>query len=197
MAVGSGEPYVGSAARNRPETLERSICRSSTTLPQPRRRGLLSPAPTFVGLSERYTPDPFVLAIGLTVLTAALALGIAPKGTPATVVTFWYNWILAILAFAFQVILILATGHALADAPAVAVGLRRLVSLARTPNQAVALMFLVAAVASLLNWGFGLVAGAILAREPHVRCGWTSAGWRRRLIPASLSGQVGCPAPSR
>ncbi|MGI4939661.1 MAG: short-chain fatty acid transporter [Janthinobacterium lividum] len=159
---------------------------SSTTLPQPRRRGLQSLAPTFVGLFERYMPDPFVLAIGLTVLTAALALGIAPKGTPAMIVTTWYNGIFAILAFAFQMILILATGHALAHAPAVSGGLRRLVSLARTPNQAVALTFLVAAAASLLNWGFGLVVGAILAREAarQVRVDF---GW---LVAAAYSGFV-------
>jgi len=172
--------------RNRPETLRKSACMSSTTLQQQRRRGLQSLGPTFVGLFERYMPDPFVLAIGLTVLTAALALGIAPKGAPATIVTPWYNGIFAILAFAFQMILILATGHALTHAPAVAGGLRRLVSLARAPNQAVALTFLVAAAASLLNWGFGLVVGAILAREAarQVRVDF---GW---LVAAAYSGFV-------
>ncbi len=110
-----------------------------------------------------------MLAIGLTALMAALAPEIAPKGTPAAVVTSWHDGILAILAFAFH--MILAASHA----PAVAGGLRRLVPLARTPNQAVALTFLVAA-ASLLNRGFGLVGGAILAREAarqvRVDFGW-------------------------
>ena len=57
--------------------------------------------------------------------------------------------------------------------------LRRLVSLARTPNQAVVLTFLVAAAASLLNWGSGLVIGAIVAREVarqvRVDFGWPVA----------------------
>ncbi len=159
---------------------------SGTALSQPRRRGLQSLAPLFVGLFERYMPDPFVLAIGLTALTAVLALGIAPKGSPAMVVTSWYTGIFAILGFAFQMILILATGHALAHAPVVARLLRRLVGLARTPNQAVALTFLVAAAASLLNWGFGLVVGAILAREVarQVRVDF---GW---LVAAAYSGFV-------
>jgi len=156
----------------------------SVALPQPRRRGLQSLAPMFVGLFERYMPDPFVLAIGLTALTALLALVIAPKGSPSLIVTSWYTGIFAILGFAFQMILILATGHALAHAPVVARLLRRLVSLARTPNQAVALTFLVAAAASLLNWGFGLVIGAILAREVarQVRVDF---GW---LVAAAYSG---------
>jgi len=138
----------------------------------------------FVDLFERYMPDPFVLAIGLTALTALLALAIAPKGSPALIVTSWYTGIFAILGFAFQMILILATGHALAHAPVVARLLRRLVSLARTPNQAVVLTFLVAAAASLLNWGFGLVIGAILAREVarQVRVDF---GW---LVAAAYSG---------
>lgn len=157
---------------------------SSTALPQPRRRGLQSLAPMFVGLFERYMPDPFVLAIGLTALTAILALLIAPKGSPAMIITTWYTGIFAILGFAFQMILILATGHALAHAPVVARLLRRLVALARTPNQAVVLTFLVAAAASLLNWGFGLVVGAILAREVarQVRVDF---GW---LVAAAYSG---------
>ena len=138
----------------------------------------------FVDLFERYMPDPFVLAIGLTALTTVLALLIAPKGSPTLIVTSWYGGIFAILGFAFQMILILATGHALAHAPVIARLLRRLVSLARTPNQAVVLTFLVAAAASLLNWGFGLVIGAILAREVarQVRVDF---GW---LVAAACSG---------
>ncbi len=157
---------------------------SSSVLPQPRRRGLQSLAPMFVGMFERYMPDPFVLAIGLTGLTALLALLIAPKGSPTMIVTTWYTGIFAILGFAFQMILILATGHALAHAPVVARLLRRLVATARTPNQAVVLTFLVAAAASLLNWGFGLVVGAILAREVarQVRVDF---GW---LVAAAYSG---------
>ncbi len=157
---------------------------SGTALSQPRRRGLQSLAPLFVGLFERYMPDPFVLAIGLTALTAVLALLLAPQGSPAMVVTSWYAGIFAILGFAFQMILILATGHALAHAPVVVRLLRRLVALARTPNQAVVLTFLAAAAASLLNWGFGLVVGAILAREVarQVRVDF---GW---LVAAAYSG---------
>jgi short-chain fatty acids transporter len=159
---------------------------SGTAVPQHRRRGLHSVAPLFVDLFERYMPDPFVLAIILTAVTAALALLIAPKGSPELIVSTWYAGIFAILGFAFQMILILATGHALAHAPVIERFLHRLVALARTPNQAVVLTFLVAAVASLLNWGFGLVVGAILAREVarQVRVDF---GW---LVAAAYSGFV-------
>src|SRR3981081_4100433 len=35
----------------------------------------------FVQLFERYTPDPYILAVGLTILTGLLAAVLAPKGS--------------------------------------------------------------------------------------------------------------------
>jgi short-chain fatty acids transporter len=151
-----------------------------------RRRGLQAVAPFFVGMFERVMPDPFVLAVGLTALVAVMAWLWAPQGAPAVILSSWYGGIFNILGFAFQMILILATGHALANAPPVARGLRRLVALARTPNQAVMLTFLVAAGASWLNWGFGLVIGAMLAREVARRVRVDFA-W---LVAAAYSGWV-------
>ena len=130
----------------------------------------------FVDLFERYMPDPFVLAIGLTAITAVLALLIAPHGSPTVIVMEWYKGTFAILAFAFQMILILATGHALAHAPVVAAGLRR------------------------RPWSIGGSAwwsGRPWRGRWRGRSGWTSAGWSRRRIPGSRCGPAGCPAPSR
>lgn len=151
-----------------------------------RRSGLQAVAPFFVNLFERFMPDPFVLAIGLTAVVAILALLIAPKGTPDVILSSWYAGIFNILGFAFQMILILATGHALANAPPVARELRRVVALAKTPNRAVVLTFLIAAAASWLNWGFGLVVGAMLAREVASRVR-VDFGW---LVAAAYSGWV-------
>ena len=110
-------------------------------------------------------PDAFVLAIALTALVAVAAAIFAPRGTPAVILTSWYAGTFNILGFAFQMILILVTGHALAYSPPIQRGLRRVISVIRTPNQAVTITFLVAAAASWINWGFGLVIGAVLARE--------------------------------
>ena len=139
-----------------------------------------------VALFERWMPDPFVLALGLTFATVLAALALAPKGTPDQVITGWYKGVFSILAFAFQMILILVTGHALANAPAVRRGIAGLVSLAKTPNQAVVLTFLVCAVASFLNWGFGLVVAAMLSREVASRIK-LDFGW---LVAAAYSGWV-------
>ncbi|MDE2198978.1 MAG: short-chain fatty acid transporter [Rhodospirillales bacterium] len=149
----------------------------------PRRRSFVAGS---VYLFERLLPDPFVIAIGLTFAVAAAALLFAPKGDPVTVVTSWYAGLFGIVGFAFQMVMILVTGHALAHAPIVQRALKSLVGLASTANQAVILTFLVAAAASWLNWGFGLVVGAILAREVakriHLDFGW--------LVAAAYSGWV-------
>lgn len=150
----------------------------------PRRRSFVAGS---VYVFERIMPDPFVLAIGLTFLVAAAALLTAPKGTPEIVVSSWYAGMFGILGFAFQMILILVTGHVLAHAPLVQRGLRALVAaLATTPSRAVATTFLVAAAGSWLNWGFGLVIGAVLAREVAKRVR-VDFGW---LVAAAYSGWV-------
>ncbi len=135
---------------------------------------------------ERLMPDAFVLAIALTALVGILAALVAPRGTLPVILSSWYGGLFGILGFAFQMILILVTGHVLAHAPPVQRGLRALVTTVHTPNAAVALTFVVAAIASWLNWGFGLVIGAVLAREVarQVRVDFA---W---LVAAAYSGWV-------
>lgn len=114
---------------------------------------------------ERVMPDPFVLSICLTFLVAVLALVIAPKGNVPTLLDSWYEGTFGILGFALQMILILATGYAIAEAPVVQRGLRALAARAQTPARAALLVFPVVAIAAWLNWGLGLIVGALLSRE--------------------------------
>ncbi len=139
-----------------------------------------------VDVFERLMPDAFVLAIALTALVGLAAVLFAPQGTLPVILTGWYAGIFNILGFAFQMVLILVSGHALAHTPPVQRGLKRLVAGITTPNQAVVTTFLVAAIASWINWGFGLVIGAVLAREVarHIRVDFA---W---LVAAAYSGFV-------
>lgn len=114
---------------------------------------------------ERVMPDPFVLSICLTAFVAVLALAIAPHGNVPTLLDAWYTGTFGILGFALQMILILATGYAIAEAPIVQRGLRALAAHAQTPTRAALLVFPVVAVAAWLNWGLGLIVGALLSRE--------------------------------
>lgn len=109
-------------------------------------------------------PDPFVLAVLLTLLTLAMGVGLMGR-TPAQMGAYWQGGMWALLSFAMQMCLILVTGHALASAPPVARALGALSAVPRTPRQAVWLTSFVAIGCSLLNWGLGLIVGSILARD--------------------------------
>jgi short-chain fatty acids transporter len=118
-----------------------------------------------VYMFERLMPDPFVLSIGLTFIVILLSVFLAPKSSFGNIVTAWYGGAFGILGFALQMILILVTGYAIADAPVVQRALRALASRVQTPTKAALVIFPMVAVAAWLNWGLGLVVGALLARE--------------------------------
>lgn len=112
---------------------------------------------------ERLFPHPFTLALLLTVITFFVALFITPHSAH-DLIGFWGSGMWTFLEFAMQMALILVTGQALAEAPLVAGLLKRLSSAAGGQTSGVALVSLSAMTAAWLNWGFGLIVGAILAR---------------------------------
>jgi short-chain fatty acids transporter len=117
-----------------------------------------------VRYAERYIPDPYLYAVILTFISVAAALIWTPAG-PFKVIDAWYNGIWSILAFAMQMALILATGVTLADAPLIKRLLRKLAAVPTNQSGAAITVFLAAAIGSWLNWGFGVVVGALVARE--------------------------------
>lgn len=133
-----------------------------------------------VALFERFMPEPFVLSIGLTLLVAVAAVCFAPHGDSDTLLAGWQSGMFRILPFAFQMLLILVTGYAVADSRPVQRLLARLSAHVETPLQAVCLVFPAVAIAAWLNWGLGLVIAAFLSREVGRRApvdfGWLVAG---------------------
>jgi len=117
-----------------------------------------------VRYAERYIPNPFLYALILTFITVVAAL-LWSASDAGQVIEAWYKGIWDILAFALQMALVLVTGVTLADAPAVRTLLRCLATLPSGQTGAAITVFLAAALASWLNWGFGLVVGALVARE--------------------------------
>jgi short-chain fatty acids transporter len=83
-------------------------------------------------------------------------------------------------------ILILVTGFALASSAPVARGLSALAAWPRSPKAAVALTFIVSALACWLNWGFGLVVAGLLARAVAQRMR-IDFGW---LVASAYAGFV-------
>lgn len=123
--------------------------------------------------AERLFPDPFVIAVFLTFVTAAIALALTDSA-PLDLVQHWMGdsdpkreygfsgrWI---LTFALQMALMLVTGHALATAPIVARGIDWLARKPRSTGSAAALVATATIIASFLNWALALIFGALLAR---------------------------------
>jgi short-chain fatty acids transporter len=117
----------------------------------------------FVGLAERYLPDAFLFAVVLTLIAYLLAMIFVTTDILALIGA-WYKGLWNILTFALQMALILLTGYVVAQSPPVSRFLNWLASKPRNQGQALALTTVVAAIASLINWGFGLVVAAIMAR---------------------------------
>jgi short-chain fatty acids transporter len=117
-----------------------------------------------VRYAERYIPDPYLYAVLLSFITIAAGLIFTPAG-PAKIIMAWYNGLWSILAFAMQMALVLTTGIALAKAPLVHRALVGLAAMPRHQASAAIIVFLASAIGSWLNWGFGLVIGALIARE--------------------------------
>jgi short-chain fatty acids transporter len=117
-----------------------------------------------VRYAERFIPDPYLYAVLLSFITIAAAW-IFTASEPAKIITAWYNGLWSILAFAMQMALVLTTGIALARAPLIHRGLSKLAAMPRHQTGAAIVVFLSSAIGSWLNWGFGLVIGALIARE--------------------------------
>lgn len=130
-----------------------------------KKRGPLEAAVQFFSnLMDRYLPDPFVIAIFLTVTTMALAVIV--RGTnPLKVVDYWGAGLWDLLAFSMQMTLVLLSGYVLAKTPPVDRFLDSLASKIYSPRVAIATATVVAGVGSWLNWGFGLVMGGIVAQK--------------------------------
>lgn len=117
-----------------------------------------------VHLVNRFLPDPFIFCIILTVIVFIAAIP-ATGADVITMVGAWGNGVWNLLAFSMQMALVLVLGNAFANAPAIKNIVRAIASTAKTPVRGIILTTFFSVIACWLNWGFGLVVGAILAKE--------------------------------
>ncbi|ORC00162.1 short-chain fatty acid transporter [Mycobacterium persicum] len=155
------------------------------------RRGLMQPLTALcVRYVERLMPDPYLFAVILTLLVVALVALLVDGATPGGVLKAWHGGVWGsqnIFTFAFQMVLILVMGYTLAEAPILK---RAIIAMASKPTNQVGaalLCFGVGAVLSLLNWGLGLVAGALVARQVAKRLAGAHFGY---LIAAAFMGFI-------
>ena len=117
-----------------------------------------------VTLVQRFLPDPFIFCIILTILCFLLAMPLTGQG-PLTMVMHWGNGIWVLLTFSMQMALVLVLGSAMANSPPMKKFLKTLASIPKTATQAIVLTTVVSLLACWLNWGFGLIVGALIAKE--------------------------------
>lgn len=126
-------------------------------------------------ISEQVVPDPFIFAMLLTLVTMLLGVALTPS-SPGMMVAHWMNGFWDLLTFGMQMVLILVTGGVLAQSPPARRLIVRLAGWPKSCTSAVLLVSLAAMLSALVNWGLGLILGALLARE-------TAKSLRQRGIP--------------
>ncbi|MER3413788.1 MAG: hypothetical protein C4341_06035 [Armatimonadota bacterium] len=128
--------------------------------------------------TRRWVPDPFIFVILLTVVACGMAPLFGKAGFSVVdaigawggrlrdgAVTADEQGVWKFLAFSMQMCLILVTGHALAATKLVGGLIRRIASKPKSTAGAAGLTALVAVCGAWINWGLGLIGGALLARE--------------------------------
>jgi len=131
-----------------------------------------------VRVVNRWLPDAFLFAVILTIVVfiGALAATGLPvfsaakdaEGKPVLdLITAWGGnstfW--SLLAFSMQMALVLVLGSACASAKPFKALLRTLAGMCHNNMQAIVMTTAVSTICCWLNWGFGLVIGALLAKE--------------------------------
>lgn len=116
----------------------------------------------FDKMVQRFLPDAFLFAVILTLVVFVMGL-LFTSSSPIEMVSFWGDGFWDLLDFSMQMALIVVTGYVLANTPFVKGVLAKVSTFAKTPGQAIVLVTVIAAIASLINYGFGLVVGALLA----------------------------------
>ena len=120
----------------------------------------------FVKIVNRWLPDAFLFAIILTIVVFLAALVVTDNGV-LDMLRYWGSsegfW--GLLSFSMQMALVVVLGSAFASARIVKNVLRKIASVASSNKSAILLVTFVSTICCWLNWGFGLIAGALLAKE--------------------------------
>ncbi|OQY42704.1 MAG: short-chain fatty acid transporter [Fusobacteriia bacterium 4572_74] len=115
-------------------------------------------------LIQKYLPDPFIFCAILTFVVFLIAIPVT-KQSPMSIINSWTNGFWSLLSFAMQMALVLVTGHTMASSPFFKRTLSFMASKLKNPAQAIIGVTIISTLASFINWGFGLVIGAIFAKE--------------------------------
>lgn len=121
---------------------------------------------TYAKWFRRILPSPFTIAIILTIITLIGALVVADK-PPSELFLAWQDglWNSNLLTFAFQMMFMLVLGHVLALSEVFDKLIISLVSPLKSAGSAIIVVAVSTILVAYLNWGLGLIFGAIIARK--------------------------------
>lgn len=114
--------------------------------------------------SLKYMPDASIFAILLTVIAFVAGVALTDQG-PIEMIGNWYTGFWELLGFAMQMTLIVVTGSAVANSPAVKKGIKKIAAIPKSGMQATWLVALIVILVSYVHWGLSLIVGALLAKE--------------------------------
>lgn len=109
-------------------------------------------------------PDPFVLVLLLTMLTFGLAAWVTPTH-PHELLGSWYGGFWELLSFGMQMVLIVVTGEAIAEASFMQRLIKKFCSIPKTARSGVFMLTLFSVTLGWIHWGFGLVMASLAGRE--------------------------------
>ena len=112
---------------------------------------------------SRFLPDAYIFCILLTIVVFIIAMPVAGL-SPIGVIQAWGDGFWSLLAFSMQMVLVLVLGNAFANAPAIKKVIDKIAGIPKSPKAAIFTVALIGMICMWLNWGFGLVVGALLAR---------------------------------
>lgn len=120
---------------------------------------------------KKYLPSPFTIAVLLTFLTVIFAYFFTSSPNDeshiANILKYWESgiWNTNLLVFAYQMMLILVLGHVLVLSKPISWLILQLTKYVKNTANAAVLVSVSTMLVSFLNWGLGLIFGAILARK--------------------------------
>ena len=117
-------------------------------------------------------PSPFTIAVILTFITFILAILVSKESTCyqnkfIKILNFWESglWNPDLLVFTIQMMLMLVLGYSLALSNPVNKIINKIIKYCNTSANAAAIITLCTIIVSFLNWGLGLIFGAIFSRK--------------------------------
>ena len=124
----------------------------------------------FVAAARKYLPTPFTIAILLTFLTAILALLLTEAKNPeqfhlTEIIGYWEGGFFVFLQFAMQMVRILILGHVIALTKPVNAFINSALQLCDNTAKAAFVVAFFTLIMAFINWGLGLIFGAVFARK--------------------------------